>query len=62
MAKYPWSDEPTPLTAAEIERHDGEDSFQHYIDFARDLERRLRYAKRKLAELDPTLDLGPGLE
>jgi hypothetical protein len=36
---------PTPLTNAEIERHDGEDSFQHYIDFARSLE-------RKLAELE----------
>ena len=44
MDKSPWSDEPTPLTAAEIEKHDGEDSFQHYIDFARDLERRLRHA------------------
>ena len=49
--KPPWADEPAPLTETEIERHDGEDSFQHYIDFARDLERRLRHASRLLATI-----------
>ena len=42
--KKAWADEPTPLTTAEIEKHDGEDSFQHYIDFAAELEKRLRHA------------------
>ena len=49
--KAAWAEEPTPLTEAEIEKHDGEDSFQHYIDFARDLERRLRHAAKKLGAI-----------
>ena len=72
--KNPWDDEPTPLVDDEEEhvanRHNewacrGRNPVSEYAcrsEFVRDLERRLRHARRKLAELDPTLDLGPGLE
>ena len=60
--KKPWSDEPTPLTDGE--RVVGMENGIDYVDAATvaDLERRLRHAERKLAELGIPLDLGPGLE
>ena len=56
--KPPWAEEPAPLTETEIERHDGEDSFQHYIDFARDLERRLRHALKLVGKLRADSECG----
>ena len=64
-----WAEESTPLTDAEVIVNGGSVEIAPYSsmlfinpDFARDLERRLRHAKRKLAELGIPLDLGPGLE
>ena len=48
MAKYPWSDEPTPLVD---DLTGGPDDPLVDADFARDLERRLRVATRLLKRL-----------
>lgn len=62
MAKYPWSDEPTPQTdalharmEAENERTEGRLDPKHdyydWLNHSRDLERRLRHAARLLGTI-----------
>ena len=58
MVKYPWDDEPTPLTDAEVKRRDDLNfppdqsySSDPDADFARDLERRLRHALKLVNSL-----------
>ena len=47
----PWAREDTPESDLEIEKHDGEDSFQHYIDFMKQLEKRTRHSESILREI-----------
>ena len=50
--KPPWADEPTPLVDGELNTIDpAKEDLVVDPDFARDLERRLRYAARKLGTI-----------